>query len=142
MTTYPGDASGRVSSTGDEGRGLGQKVDHLGADAQRLFTDARDAASELGQSLDLRGRVERNPYGMMAAALGVGYVLGGGLFTPLTARVLRLGMKLAALPFVKDELIGMAEAAVQGYQTGRGGQGQQAPARATPASGPSRPESA
>jgi hypothetical protein len=51
---------------------------------------------------------------MIAAALGVGYVLGGGLFTPTTARLLRLGMKLASIPLVRDQLLDVAEAAVDG----------------------------
>ncbi|AKQ67397.1 hypothetical protein A176_004309 [Myxococcus hansupus] len=119
MTTFPG-ASGNGSPQDPQGGGFGQRVDHIGSDAQQLWSDARGAVEDLGQTLDLRGRVQRNPYGMMAAAIGVGYLLGGGLFTPLTARVLRLGVRLAALPLVKDELLGMAEAAFQGYQTGRG----------------------
>jgi hypothetical protein len=89
-------------------------VDHLNQDAQRLVGDARAAVEDFSRSLDLKGRVQRHPYGMMLAALGAGYVLGGGLFTPLTGRVLRLGLRLAALPLVKDELVGLAEAAVDG----------------------------
>jgi hypothetical protein len=49
---------------------------------------------------------------MMAAALGVGYVLGGGLFTSLTGRLLKMGLRLAALPMVREELMSMAEAAL------------------------------
>lgn len=122
MTTYPGaGGNGTPQSQGDGGNaGFGQRVDQIGSEAQQLWTDARGAVADLGQTLDLRGRVERNPYGMVAAALGVGYILGGGLFTPMTARILRLGVRLAALPMVKDELMGMAEAAFQGYQSGRG----------------------
>ncbi len=105
-----GNGSGQVNS----GRGLGQQFDNVGASAQQLVDEAKGAVHQLGESLDLRGRVERHPYGMVLAAFGVGYVLGGGLFTPTTARVVRLGMKLAALPLVKDELLGMAEAAVEG----------------------------
>lgn len=99
--------------------GFGQRLDQVGEDARRFVEDARGAVDHLTSSLDLRGRVERHPYGMVAAALGIGYVLGGGLFTPTTARMVRLAMKLAALPLVKDELIGMAEAAVDGL-SGRG----------------------
>lgn len=139
MTTFPGTSGNGSQSTGEGSSGFGQRVDQLGSEAQQLLSDARGAVSELGETLDLRGRVDRNPYGMMAAALGVGYVLGGGLFTPLTARILRLGVRLAALPFVKDELMGMAEAAFQGYQTGRGigtspGEGQ-SPSQGTPRPG-------
>lgn len=125
MTTYPGAGGNGTPQSQDGGdAGFGQRVDQIGSEAQQLWTDARGAVADLGQTLDLRGRVERNPYGMVAAALGVGYILGGGLFTPMTARIIRLGVRLAALPFVKDELMGMAEAAFQGYQTGRGAGGQ------------------
>jgi hypothetical protein len=112
-------SNGSQSSTEDGG--FGQRVDQIGSDAAHLWGNARSAVSDLGQSLDLKGRVDRHPYGMMAAALGVGYVLGGGLFTPLTARIIRLGVRLAALPFVKDELVGMAEAALNGFQAGQAG---------------------
>jgi hypothetical protein len=112
-------SNGSQSSTGDGG-GFGHRVDQIGSDAAHLWGNARTAVTDLGQTLDIKGRVDRHPYGMMVAALGVGYVLGGGLFTPLTARILRLGVRLAALPFVKDELVGMAEAALQGYQAGAG----------------------
>ena len=39
----------------------------------------------LGEILDIEGRLQRNPYGMVAGAVAVGFVLGGGLFTRLTA---------------------------------------------------------
>lgn len=59
------------------------------------------------EAADIDGRVERNPYLMMAGALGAGFVLGGGLFTRLTERIagaaLRIGM-MAALPQVQDEI--------------------------------------
>lgn len=120
MTTYPGATGNGTPQSQDNNAGFGQRVDQIGSEAQQLWTDASSAVRDLGQTLDLRGRVERNPYGMVAAALGVGYVLGGGLFTPLTARIIRLGVRLAALPLVKDELMGMAEQAFNGYQAGRG----------------------
>jgi hypothetical protein len=56
--------------------------------------------------IDIEGRVERNPYGMVAGALGAGFVLGGGLFTRLTGQIagaaLRLGV-MAALPRLEKE---------------------------------------
>ncbi|RYZ39900.1 MAG: hypothetical protein EOO71_18190 [Myxococcaceae bacterium] len=120
MTTYSGTTGNGSAGEHADDAGFGQRVDQLGSDAQQFIDNARSAVADLGQSLDLKGRVERNPYGTLAIAVGVGYVLGGGLFTPLTARFLKLGVRLAALPFVKDELLGMAESAFQGYQTGRG----------------------
>lgn len=118
MTTFQNAPNNGSHGSGD-GQGFGHRVDQIGAEAQQLWSNARGAVSDLNQTLDLKGRVERNPYGMMAAALGVGYVLGGGLFTPLTGRILKLGVRLAMLPFVKDELLGMAESALRGYQAGQ-----------------------
>lgn len=112
--------SGGNGYAADGNGGFGQRLDAVGEDARRLVDDARGAMDQLNASLDLRGRVQRHPYGTLLAAFGVGYVLGGGLFTPTTARVVRLGLKLAALPLVKDELIGMAESAVDSF-TGRAG---------------------
>jgi hypothetical protein len=135
MTTYQNNGS----SNGAQDPGIGQRVDQIGADAQQLWDNARGAVTDLRDTMDLRGRVERNPYLMVAAALGVGYVLGGGLFTRTTGRLLRLGMRLAALPLVKDELIGMAEAAVRGIEVGAGRvaerQGTASPGMQEPSSG-------
>jgi hypothetical protein len=56
--------------------------------------------------VDIKGRVERNPYGMVGGALGAGFVLGGGLFTRFTGQVvntaLRIGV-MAALPRLEKE---------------------------------------
>src|SRR5215831_15668482 len=110
-----------------------ETVDHLGESAQKLAAEARTAVREFVGAVDLRGRVNRHPYGMIAAAMGVGYVLGGGLFTSLTSRILRLGVRLAALPFVKNELVGLAEA-VSKNLTGRTEAGEQERAATTEAS--------
>ncbi len=126
MATFqsnPGSNDGQAQGEQGEGQGqagFGHRVDQIGSDAQQLWDDARGAVTDLRDTLDLKGRVERNPYLTLAAAFGVGYVLGGGLFTRTTARVIRLGMRLAALPMVKDELLGMAEAAMRGVEVGAG----------------------
>ncbi len=116
------------NGSSQQGHGFGQRVDQIGSDAADLWNNARSAVTDLNETLDIKGRVERHPYGMMVAALGVGYLLGGGLFTPLTARIIKLGVRLAALPFVKDELLGMAEAALHGYQAGQASVGGQSSA--------------
>jgi hypothetical protein len=124
MATYqsnPGGNGGQAQGEQEQGQaGFGHRVDRIGTDAQQLWDDARGAVTDLQDTLDLKGRVDRNPYLMLAAAFGVGYVLGGGLFTRTTARVIRLGVRLAALPMVKDELLGMAEAAMRGVEVGAG----------------------
>ena len=56
----------------------------------------------------LRQTRER-PGRSVAMAVGVGYVLGGGLFSRLTARIvgtaLRIGLRTAVLPFVTEGLL-------------------------------------
>jgi hypothetical protein len=66
-----------------------------------------DAGDLLSRTLDIKGRLQRNPYGMLAGALGIGFVLGGGLFTRLSGRVLggclRVGL-MAAMPIIAKQL--------------------------------------
>ena len=60
-----------------------------------------------GDALDIDGRLQRNPYGMVVGAVAVGFVLGGGLFTRLAARIAGAGLRIglmAALPLLQREL--------------------------------------
>jgi hypothetical protein len=76
----------------------------------------RKTIAKVEEAVDLRSRVDRHPYGTVAAAVGIGYVLGGGLFTSLTARLVRTGLRLAArlavIPVLERELVGLAESMV------------------------------
>jgi hypothetical protein len=106
---------------------VGQRVDRVSDTAQEAWSRTRETVSELKERFDVDGRVRRNPYGMMAAALGVGYVLGGGFFSPLTARIfgigLKLGIRMAAIPFLENEIRGFAEAVVAGGDGDGDGEG-------------------
>ena len=68
--------------------------------------DERSLMDLVKDIVDIEGRVERNPYGMMAGAMGAGFILGGGLFTRLTEKIagtaLRIGV-MAALPRLDKE---------------------------------------
>ncbi len=86
---------------------------HKAADAAKQAADAASTkGSELLEQSGVAGQVRKHPYAMVGAAFGLGYVAGGGLFSPTTARVLELAVKLAALPPVRDRLLDVAEAAV------------------------------
>lgn len=97
---------------------VGQRVDRASDNAHEAWSRTRETVNDLKERLDIDGRVGRNPYGMVAAALGVGYVLGGGLFSPLTARLvgfgMRMGLRLAAIPFLENELRGLTESVLNG----------------------------
>ncbi len=88
--------------------------------AHKAWDRTRGAVAELKRAAAIEERVNRNPYGSVAAALGIGYVLGGGIFTPLTSRIVslgvRIGVRLALLPMLKDEISVLADAL-----TGEGG---------------------
>lgn len=61
----------------------------------------------LRESLDIKGRLQRNPYGMIAGACGIGFVLGGGLFTRLSEKLLGTGLRVAlmvALPSLEKQI--------------------------------------
>jgi len=94
-----------------ETEGNGKTFEH----ASRMVEEAKAFGSSLGnqaqsftESIDLRGRVQRNPIGMVLAAAGIGYVLGGGLFSPMTSRLLKIGVRLALVPVIKSQLGAMA----------------------------------
>jgi hypothetical protein len=66
-----------------------------------------DAGSALREIFDIQGRLLRNPYGMVTGAAGIGFVLGGGLFTRLAARLLGTSVRIvlmAALPTLQKQL--------------------------------------
>jgi len=70
--------------------------------------DARESIQTMAG--ELRDKVEEHPWRALALAVGAGYIVGGGLFTALTGRLLftgiKFGTRLAALPLVRDELMG------------------------------------
>lgn len=105
---------------------LKRQVSRIEQDAEDAWSRTRDVLSDIGQSLDVKGRIDRHPYGTLAAAVGVGYVLGGGFFTPLTARILRLGFKigvrLAVLPLLNDEAASVINNLVGGGEPSAGGE--------------------
>lgn len=78
---------------------------------------ATELAAEAFENLDLKGRMARQPYQTLLVAAGVGYVLGGGLFTRATGGVLfagaRLGARVATLPVVQDRILAAVQSALQ-----------------------------
>jgi len=111
----------------DPSKTIAQRMDRVSDSAQQAWDRTRGAVTDLKRAADIDGRVRRNPYGTVAAALGVGYVLGGGIFTPLTARIvglgLRLGVRLALLPMLKDQISELADSFGGEIETNKGRRG-------------------
>jgi hypothetical protein len=80
-------------------------------DASEKSPNSANSANSDG-GLDLGALVDAHPVATLLGALGVGYVVGGGVFTSLTRRLLgtglRLGFQLAVLPALEREVAGMA----------------------------------
>ena len=104
--------------------------------AHKAWDRTRGAVAELKRAAAIEERVNRNPYGSIAAALGIGYVLGGGIFTPLTSRIvalgLRIGIRLAVLPMLKDEISVLADALGGEGEAGESGKGRRGSKAAKP----------
>jgi len=97
----------------DGGPTLRQRVDQCSRSAEQMWAETRGSLTDLRDAIDVKGRTNRKPYTALAAGLGLGYLLGGGLFTPLTGRIvgagLRIGIRVALLPLLEAELVRMVE---------------------------------
>ncbi|MES1205888.1 MAG: hypothetical protein ABUS79_08120 [Pseudomonadota bacterium] len=71
----------------------------------------------------LKRETRQRPARSAAIALGAGYLLGGGLFSPLTARLvavgLRVGLRMALIPFVTHTLTSLGQRFINGGGEGR-----------------------
>jgi hypothetical protein len=76
----------------------------IGARRERV---SRSAGGDLGHELEtaLRAQVKESPFLTLAAAGGLGFVLGGGLTIGVMARLLRAGVRIAFTIRAKETLI-------------------------------------
>lgn len=65
---------------------------------QEIAEDVGRLATEIYEKLDIGRELRDHPYRTLAIAAGVGYVLGGGLFTRATGGILRVGLRALAVP--------------------------------------------
>ena len=84
-----------------------QDTQQLARDVQTIYGDIRDKRL-------LERYYTQNPYVVLGAAAGLGYVVAGGLFSPFTRRLVRFGMKAVFVPVAAAQLKGL---------TGQDGQG-------------------
>jgi hypothetical protein len=112
-------SSERASDAGptagpDRQPGFSDRAGVIAEAAERIVNESRAMLYDVAGNFNLKERVERHPIRAVVIAAGVGYVLGGGLFTRYTGRMTGLAMRLAVLPFVRRELAGIAKASMMG----------------------------
>ena len=73
-------------------------------DSQRLVTDAQHLYQTIREENPITFYYQKSPYAVLAAAAGMGYILGGGLLTPFTRRIVRVGLKAMALPIAASQI--------------------------------------
>jgi hypothetical protein len=72
--------------------------------SKRVLNDAHQVYDKIRGSASPSQFYQDNPFAVVAAAAGVGYLLGGGLFTPFTRRILRIGLKGLIIPIAGSQL--------------------------------------
>jgi hypothetical protein len=88
----------RAASWPAQSRRLGARVREM----RELGSTMEDAIDEVGEFL--RVQTQARPYGSLASAAAVGYVLGGGIPGPVISLALGLGSR-AAVSLLLRELI-------------------------------------
>ena len=88
---------------------LAHKVDQVSSSVQILAS--KESIDELRDALDISRRLNDHPYGVLVAALGAGYILGGGLFSSTTRRLfgagLAIGFRVAIVPLLREQLMAL-----------------------------------
>jgi hypothetical protein len=74
-----------------------------------LASAVAGAGRKIAGQVAIEQRLQSDPVKTLAIAFGVGYVVGGGFFTPTTSRFLRLATRLWLLPAVRRELTNQQE---------------------------------
>lgn len=79
-------------------KSLAHETKDLAQHAKQYYSSLSDRDSALA-------RVYRdNPYAVLAGAAGIGYLLAGGLFSPFTRRVMKMGVRAMIVPMAAIQL--------------------------------------
>lgn len=88
-------------------RHVKEAMTHISEDVETLQRDISDLIVQVREKEVVQRYYKHNPYVVIAAAAGVGYVVGGGLFTPFTKRLVRFGMKAMFVPIAATQFKGL-----------------------------------
>lgn len=104
----------------DNGTGIGESSTsssaRVGDAAARVKRDVGELGSAIAAKRDdimesARDFVQTKPLAAVGIAFGIGYALGGGIFSRATGRIVSVGMRLGAMALVR-QLLGQL-----GYET-------------------------
>lgn len=84
----------------------------------RVIDDARQLVNDVRDNRVLESIYQENPFLIIGIAAGVGYVAAGGLTSPFTRRLVRVGMKALFVPLAATQLkeIAVGAGAAQAIQ--------------------------
>jgi hypothetical protein len=85
----------------------------LGDDVRGLASEIAGAAHDIKGKVDISSAVQTHPFRSIFIAAGVGYLVGGGLFTPMTGRLLRVGLRAMLVPMIKNQMDAMVAGSEQ-----------------------------
>lgn len=100
-----------TEDTEDSERDLFDEARDVVEDGEQLADDVEQMYEQVQETASVREFYEKNPYAVLAAAAGTGYVVAGGLFTPFTKRILKTGMKALVLPVAVSRLRELTQSA-------------------------------
>lgn len=75
-------------------------------DGELLRQDVQDLIQQVRDRRIVQRYYRHNPYVVLAAAAGLGYVAAGGLVSPFTRRLTRIGMKALFVPIAAAQFKG------------------------------------
>lgn len=93
----------------------------MSIDPNPSFIEESKQLADQTQHLYQRSREEnilgrfyyKNPYVALAATAGVGYVVAGGLLTPFTRRIVKMGMRALVIPMAVAQIKHLTQGGAQ-----------------------------
>jgi hypothetical protein len=99
--------------------GAGEHAGKMLEEAKALRATASEKVDEIRESIrnfDAPGKVSAHPIAFVAGAFGVGYVLGGGIFSGTTGWLVKNGLRAAAIVPVAKMLFASPQAVTTSRQ--------------------------
>jgi ElaB/YqjD/DUF883 family membrane-anchored ribosome-binding protein len=116
------DQSNSYSVRGRQDSQLQEIGRDIGQNAQALARSVESAVRELETMLGQQ--VEKRPYCTLAGAVGIGYVLGGGLPSRMTSLLLGIGSRIALAALAREMTRQQSEPSAEDFVSNAGSRGE------------------